>query len=57
MKNTLHTVAAAFAALALAGCTSFHVTQSVKFVDDDGRFVSVVYGYGDRTTSRRSRLP
>jgi len=48
MKNILHTVAAAFAALALAGCTSFHQTQVVKFVDDDGRFAEVVYGYGDK---------
>jgi hypothetical protein len=29
------------------GCTSFHVTQSVRFVDDDGRFVHVQYGVGD----------
>ena len=34
-------------ALVLTGCASFHKTQEVKFVDDDGRFVTVVYGYGD----------
>lgn len=35
------------AAVLAAGCATFHETQVVKFVDDDGRFVSVVYGYGD----------
>ena len=39
---------AALAALALAGCVSFHQTQVVKFVDDDGRLLEVVYGYGDK---------
>ncbi|MBQ4385634.1 MAG: hypothetical protein IKO87_04060 [Kiritimatiellae bacterium] len=40
-------VFAAVAALVTAGCSSFHQTQLVKFVDDDGRFLEVVYGYGD----------
>ncbi len=39
---------AALAALAFAGCVSFHQTQIVKFVDDDGRLLEVVYGYGDK---------
>ena len=37
----------AAALAAAAGCTSFHETQSVVFVDEDGRFASVTYGYGD----------
>ena len=48
MRNALHLVAAAVVAFALAGCTSFHQTQVVKFVDDDGRFAEVAYGYGDK---------
>jgi hypothetical protein len=40
-------VLAACSALFFAGCTSFHVMQTVRFVDDDGRFVSVQYGVGD----------
>lgn len=31
----------------LTGCSSFHLTQSARFVDDDGRFVAVDYGVGD----------
>ncbi len=41
-------LASIFVAFALAGCASFHQTQRVKFVDDDGRFAEVVYGYGDK---------
>ncbi len=48
MKHSLHAIFAALAVLAFAGCTSFHQTQTVKFVDDDGRFAEVVYGYGDK---------
>lgn len=46
----MRSIASIFAgavALLLAGCASFHQTQVVKFVDDDGQFVTVVYGYGD----------
>ena len=32
------------ALLALAGCTSFEVTRSQKFVDEAGQFVHVDYG-------------
>jgi len=46
MKSVFVTMAALATAL-LAGCASFHQTQVVKFVDDDGRFVNVTYGYGD----------
>ena len=46
MRIVVRTLAA-LAAMALAGCASFHQTQLVKFVDDDGRFVTVLYGYGD----------
>lgn len=45
-KNIISAIAAC-GALLLAGCTSFHVTQTVRFVDDDGRFVTVQYGVGD----------
>ena len=48
MKPFLHAAFAAAAVLAFAGCTSFRQTQTVKFVDDDGRFAEVVYGYGDK---------
>lgn len=43
----LSAVAAAVFLFLFAGCTSFHVTQTVRFVDDDGRFVTVQYGVGD----------
>jgi hypothetical protein len=34
-------------AVLLSGCTSFHPLQTARFVDDDGRFVTVQYGVGD----------
>lgn len=40
-------IAACVATLLCAGCASFHATQVVRFVDDDGRFATVTYGYGD----------
>lgn len=45
--RTLGCIIVGMAAALLVGCSSFHQTQIVKFVDDDGRFVDVVYGYGD----------
>ena len=43
----MKSVISAIAALLLAGCATFHQTQVVKFVDDDGQFVTVTYGYGE----------
>ena len=48
MRKRIAVVCAALAAVVLGGCASFHQTQAVKFVDDDGRFLEVVYGYGDK---------
>jgi len=48
MRNLASIAAAALVALFVAGCASFHQTQRVKFVDDDGRFAEVLYGYGDK---------
>ena len=45
--STLGCIIVGMSAALLVGCSSFHQTQIVKFVDDDGRVVDVVYGYGD----------
>jgi len=46
-----------FVTAVLAGCASFHETQMVQFVDDDGRFLSVVYGYGDEDHATKWTSP
>ncbi|MBQ4471146.1 MAG: hypothetical protein II946_02350 [Kiritimatiellae bacterium] len=55
--RSLKTVFGCLAAVVLAGCVSFHETQMVQFVDDDGRFLSVVYGYGDEDHATKWTSP
>ena len=44
MKTSAWFGAWAAAALALAGCNSFTVSSSSRFVDEDGNIISVTYG-------------
>ena len=55
--RSLKTVFCCLAAVVMAGCVSFHETQMVQFVDDDGRFLSVVYGYGDEDHATKWTSP